>query len=182
MQNIGMIVLGSSKTIKKSTHAQMFHGILQVFESKNAIGEFIDLKCQNHGEITRMKEPSDLNNLDGGCNRPCGQRMQCGHSCHKMCHPDQNQHLQAECREPCQKLIPACGHPCQNLCFQTHGGCNVVQQVKLPCNHTIDVPCQKATENIKCTQKVKVKMPLCEHIAELPCWKANEIQKWKKIK
>lgn len=111
---------------------------------------------------------------DGGCERPCGYRMSCGHSCH----------VASLCHEPCQRPIPACGHPCQRQCHQKCGGCTQQVDVTLACGHIIKATCEQALlfrqgrESIKCTQNVLVNMPLCSHNnIELPCWKSLQLKK-----
>lgn len=43
----------------------------------------LQTKCVNHGEETEIWDVGDFGRLvgDGGCRRPCGVAMPCGHTC-----------------------------------------------------------------------------------------------------
>lgn len=72
----------------------------------------------------------------GGCLRPCGFKLDCGHVCSSCCHADS--HAAVQCRRNCSKLLPACGHPCLNVCSDPCGPCSIpVSDVKLPCGHVV---------------------------------------------
>lgn len=47
----------------------------------------LELKCNNHGNVTIIKNANDFEKVpEGGCKEICNVRMQCGHSCESYCH------------------------------------------------------------------------------------------------
>ena len=49
--------------------------------------EQLELKCNNHGNVTIIKEAKDFDKVpEGGCKEICKVRMECGHSCESFCH------------------------------------------------------------------------------------------------
>lgn len=48
--------------------------------ARNRIGSRLPLRCQRHGELTEVQWPVDFATIpEGGCTRPCGERLPCGH-------------------------------------------------------------------------------------------------------
>ncbi|RHY32176.1 hypothetical protein DYB32_002785 [Aphanomyces invadans] len=116
-----MYVLGSVSTIRRCAKAKMFNGVLDILQDKERIGRTIGLRCQNHGTITQVASASDIRQLspDGGCLRPCDRRLNCGHTCVKMCHADDPRHMAVQCMEPCVKRVTVCGHLCIARCYES---------------------------------------------------------------
>lgn len=80
--------------------------------------------------------PSSRLTSPGGCLSPCGFKLDCGHVCSSCCHADS--HAAVRCRRNCSKLLPACGHPCLNICSDECGPCKIpISNVKLPCGHVV---------------------------------------------
>jgi hypothetical protein len=108
-------------------------------------GGSLQLVCQKHGNHTLVSSPEDFVTHvgDGGCQLECGERLPCGHTCHRRCHPDDPQHRTTKCLEPCARLCTQGLHPCRKLCSQECGDCSVgVNAQQLPCGHVADgVPC-----------------------------------------
>ncbi|KAF2431430.1 P-loop containing nucleoside triphosphate hydrolase protein [Tothia fuscella] len=71
------------------------------------------LVCSNHARKTWIKDGSDFEVTYGGCDKPCGAVLACGHPCLLTCHPFE--HDMIECQESCVRALP-CGHPCKAAC------------------------------------------------------------------
>jgi hypothetical protein len=87
------------------------------------IGKILQLKCQKHGNITEIKHYKDFANCpEGGCDKKCGKRKNCGHGCEKACH--NNKCEEYTCTKTCDKLNPNCilgMHKCKKLCSEKCG-------------------------------------------------------------
>ena len=47
----------------------------------------LELRCNNHDNVTKIQEASDFDKVpEGGCHEICKVRMECGHSCENFCH------------------------------------------------------------------------------------------------
>ena len=53
------------------------------------VKDHLELCCQNHPDtVTTITYASDFHHVsEGGCERPCDFRLECGHACQMMCHP-----------------------------------------------------------------------------------------------
>lgn len=120
----GMYVFGSAATIEASREAKVFRAMLSELRKQRAVGDYLPLKCKRHGNNLFVKTPKEFATMvpDGGCDQACGTRLECGHACPRMCHPDDDKHMGYTCRQPCAR-IHSCGHPCVNMCFQECGKC-----------------------------------------------------------
>lgn len=171
----GMIMFGSSCTIRKEGKADMFMKVLDLLNKREMVGnEELVLTCQKHNSQTTVTCAKDIRNLtpDGGCLEKCRARLACGHVCPKMCHVDDPQHEWTQCMEPCDKQIGSCGHFCRRRCSETCV-CDRVYPVKeLPCGHKLTnllCPAWQQEELKECDRLTKVAMPVCGHEALLPC-------------
>ena len=72
--------------------------------------------------------------LEGGCMLKCATKMNCGHTCPKMCHANDRSHSIFKCREKCARSCPA-GHPCPVKCFVNCPPCSVKVTKTLACLH-----------------------------------------------
>jgi len=70
----------------------MFNNILKLMEARGLVSDSLTLKCKNHGREYVVKKPEDFDTVTpfGGCTLACGKRLECGHSCRQMCHPDEH--------------------------------------------------------------------------------------------
>lgn len=121
----GMYVFGGATTIDASREAQVFRAMLSELRKQDAVGPYLPLRCKRHGTDLFVASAADFAKMvpDGGCDQPCGTRLECGHACQRMCHPDDSEHVGFSCRQPCMRLHSPCGHPCANMCFQDCGKC-----------------------------------------------------------
>ena len=82
--------------------------IQQKAKEKQIIGPCLRLKCQKHGNITEIKNYRDFSKVqEGGCSKPCCQRLKCGHVCERPCHNYPHELIQ--CVKKCERTLP-CGH------------------------------------------------------------------------
>lgn len=132
------------------------------------------LRCARHDTLIEVRKPDDVNQ-DGGCNKPCGMRLDCGHACPRDCHPDDEQHRIEQCRQACTKLLP-CGHECANLCSQRCTDCKQRVLVQLPCGHQCQMSCALATKARadpkfwpKCNVRVQYVGEKCGHKFQVSC-------------
>ncbi len=86
---------------------------------------------------------------EGGCMEKCALRMNCGHTCPKICHTSDRDHLLIECQEKCTRLCPV-GHPCPKKCFKDCHPCMESVTKTLPCTHEQDVWCFKDPAQVFC--------------------------------
>ncbi|KAK3117984.1 hypothetical protein LTR53_000136 [Teratosphaeriaceae sp. CCFEE 6253] len=80
------------------------------------LGDALPVRCSNHNKRSLISCPSDWmeKTSAGGCDRPCEQRMPCGHQCVLTCHPFE--HDTIICGQSCGKGLP-CGHGiCEGAC------------------------------------------------------------------
>jgi hypothetical protein len=105
-------------------------------------------------------------------NSPYRRLDECGHKCFSKCHSEQ-MHAVTTCSQPCNRLHPACQHPCPKICSDPCGKCLVpIDDVMLPCNHILmQVPCYRARfpERIECPRKVLKMVSDCGHNVEVVC-------------
>ena len=122
--------------------------IQQKAKEKQIIGPCLRLKCQKHGNITEIKNYRDFSKVqEGGCSKPCCQRLKCGHVCERQCHNYAHELIQ--CVKKCERTLP-CGHKCTKQCYQDCQPCPVVITKTLPCGHLIQCKCGEDISKIKC--------------------------------
>jgi hypothetical protein len=91
--NAGMLEYHAMKRERNDPEGKpgMWKPVIDLMRKKNRILPGIPIFCQNHPDDRSMIcEPCDFDKYaaDGGCMKPCGGRMPCGHACPKKCHPD----------------------------------------------------------------------------------------------
>ncbi|KAG4070493.1 hypothetical protein HA402_005725 [Bradysia odoriphaga] len=65
-----------------------------------AVNVEMELFCQTHGNVTKVKEATDIDKLQfGGCETICNQPLPCGHLCKNICHTANYLHQQCLCSE-----------------------------------------------------------------------------------
>ncbi|OQR89300.1 NF-X1 finger and helicase domain protein [Thraustotheca clavata] len=177
----GMVILGSSSTLRQCRRAEMFQSVLDILEDKELIGNYINLKCQRHGTISQITNSKDVQTYVpyGGCQLPCNVRLSCGHVCAKLCHPDDARHKTNVCLEPCMRDIAACGHLCTLKCCDTCKCMEILPIYRLVCGHqVVNIRCSETHDKlnkIPCKTKVLVQIPLCKHQVEVKCQDAIEL-------
>ena len=137
--------------------------IKQKAEELNIIGD--------NGVKTLVKECKDFTkSVEGGCNKICLKRLDCGHTCEKLCHVKDCNSF--KCLKACERINPNCKyklHKCNKRCYEDCGPCQGKIDVKLPCSHIKkDANCCDDINLIKCVEKCN-KILDCFHKCELTC-------------
>ena len=131
------------------------------------------LVCQIHREelTTETAEDFSQNAPDGGCQRSCEVRLECGHACKRLCHPRDTDHLEYCCGEPCAKKIVGCDHDCPRRCYQKcETACSEFVEKTLPfCGHKQTVPCGKDSSRVQCRERCDKILPACSHRCQSRC-------------
>ena len=169
----GMYIIGNSHT---ATSVQMWADVVRILEEQGNIGETLALCCPRHQDkVIQVRTPDDftLYSPEGGCNKKCGLRLQCGHACVNQCHSGPL-HEAVVCLERCPRLKQGCTHPCQKSCGEPcdHKCKHQMPSITLPCGHpsgTIYCYEKQAPETIKCKAKVEVTIPSCKHRVSIQC-------------
>ena len=98
---------------------------------------------------------------DGGCQRPCGLRLKCGHACRQLCHPRDTEHKNYLCGEPCGRTIKGCDHLCSNPCsVPCVTRClEMVDKVLPECGHILEMECSGDLKEAECKERCDVLWP-----------------------
>ncbi|GFR76955.1 NFX1-type zinc finger-containing protein 1 [Elysia marginata] len=165
----GLFVIGNLKQL--AFKSPLWKKILKTATEKRVTGSFLKLVCVNHkAHETYVSSREDFQRQvpEGGCSRPCGAVLKCGHVCNLTCHSWDRFHEQTECRQPCLRTCPE-GHPCSLTCAEKCGPCRVpVKRVLSGCNHEDTVPCHVDVSQHLCTQPC-LKMLPCGHECRGAC-------------
>ena len=169
----GMYIIGNSHT---ATSVKMWADVVRIFEEHGNIGETLALCCPRHqNRVIQVRTPDDftLYSPEGGCNKKCSLRLQCGHACVNQCH-SRRLHEAVVCLERCPRLKQGCTHPCQKPCGEPcdHKCKQQMPSIALPCGHpsgTIYCYEEQAPETIKCKAKVEITIPSCKHRVSIQC-------------
>lgn len=141
----GLFLVGNAECLRYSKAGSIvWDPIIRMLEEKRQVKRGLPTRCQLHPDDDPIElcKPADfrLYRPNGGYNRPCSFRMNCGHSCREMCHPTDPDHRQAQnrCHEPCPRFPKDCqrGHISPKMCCEPCGDCH--QQVGptgLLCGH-----------------------------------------------
>lgn len=144
----GMYIIGNAET---ATTVPMWAEVISILHDTNCIGDSLELCCSRHPDVPILvKEIDDFSKYspEGGCDRPCDNRLACGHMCKQKCHSS-TLHDAVVCLDPCMKSIPGCSeHPCPKACGKTCPvKCKVIiPEVELRCGHLQDLPCYQSKD------------------------------------
>ncbi|XP_017335446.2 NFX1-type zinc finger-containing protein 1 [Ictalurus punctatus] len=197
----GLYCLGDMDMFSK---VKLWSNILHTLREKGQVGQFLTLSCQNHPETrTLVSSSKDFTKVpEGGCNKPCEYRLDCGHVCIRMCHPYDADHKKYKCAKDCPKVLCELGHKCPRRCYQKCGKCEVrVEKVVPKCQHKQKMPChldpeefvckEPCQKNLRCghqcqascgepcTVNCNVPVPMklkCGHSQEEPCYFSRDLQ------
>lgn len=166
----GLYITGNINLLcESSTLWQKIHNDLLSGEN---IDNALPLKCENHpDEEQKVSSGPEFftKSPEGGCMRPCNRPLSCGHNCPKLCHLQDIDHENYNCRVPCPKLLCELEHPCPKKCFEKCGPCKVMVPKTLPCTHSHTIQCHIAPENYDCPTPVERIIPACQHKVTMPC-------------
>nr|XP_006003202.1 PREDICTED: NFX1-type zinc finger-containing protein 1 [Latimeria chalumnae] len=196
----GLYCIGNMEMLGK---VPLWSKIIYTLREKGQIGQSLMLFCQNHPEtMTLVSKAEDFSKVpEGGCNKPCEFRLDCGHVCTRACHPYDTDHKEFQCIKPCQKILCDREHRCTKLCFEKCGQCLALVEKTVPkCGHLQMIPCSTKPETFsclkpctktlycghkclaacgeKCTEKCPEKMKLmlkCGHNQEEDCYKKQDM-------
>ncbi|KAM5135150.1 NFX1-type zinc finger-containing protein 1 [Mantella aurantiaca] len=179
---------------------RLWSSILGTLQQKAQLGNHLMLYCQNHPETHNLVTCGrDFKSVpEGGCDKKCEFRLDCGHVCTRVCHPYDQEHKEYQCNKDCQKVLCGDGHKCRRKCFQPCGECMVkVEKVIMRCGHLQMVPCSVSEDTFRCTlpcektlacghpcpkscgENCEVRCPV-EISAELKCGHTQMIKCWQK--
>ncbi|XP_027501643.1 NFX1-type zinc finger-containing protein 1 [Corapipo altera] len=158
----GLYCIGNMRMLGK---VPLWSKIIHTLREKDHIGHSLMLCCQNHPETkTLVSTAADFSQVpEGGCNRPCEFRLNCGHVCTRACHPYDVDHKKFRCLKPCQKVLCADGHRCPQLCYMPCGRCLVkVEKTISKCGHRQMVPCSTPESEFICQENCQKRLN-CGH-------------------
>lgn len=170
---VGLYVIGNFTMLKQKT--KLWAALVKSVEERGFFGSQLMLYCQNHREDGNkgVQSAKDFRKIpEGGCLKPCGSRLKCGHACEKVCHPYDPEHKKYQCmkkceRIPCLKKLP--GHTCRKKCFQDCGECKTKVEKLVPtCGHKQKVSCYLEPEKILCQAPCEHRLS-CGHYCPNTC-------------
>ncbi|KAH3710991.1 hypothetical protein DPMN_070490 [Dreissena polymorpha] len=171
----GMFVIGNFKLLERSS--QLWEEIISEMKETDSIKSHLLLRCGNHPEMyTTASSAHDFTSVpNGGCNKPCGMQLPCGHICPRACHVVDKSHMFVTCQKPCVKINPTCtmGHMCTRKCYQECGSCFVKIEKVIPiCRHVAKLPCHMDPFNWKCQEACQFILS-CGHSCDQTCFKCK---------
>ncbi|XP_046388077.1 NFX1-type zinc finger-containing protein 1-like isoform X2 [Ischnura elegans] len=164
----GLYIMGNMNMLAK--HSKLWSKVRDVLLEKDALGSHLTLQCLKHpDQLTKVSKAEDFTSItEGGCTLMCGEKLNCGHICKKMCHVQG--HLNQKCHEVCEKVMCERNHRCKKFCWQDCGDCMVPVKRTLPCGHRASFPCHVDAEEYVCKAEVSVKLPDCMHTNKKLCF------------
>ncbi|XP_074497910.1 NFX1-type zinc finger-containing protein 1 isoform X1 [Sebastes fasciatus] len=169
----GLYCIGNREMLGQ---VKLWSNIFHTLKEKNQVGNALTLSCQNHPdqEIKASCADDFKQAPEGGCNKPCEFRLDCGHVCASVCHPYDPEHKKHLCRKKCQKILCDLGHKCKLLCHQECPKiCQMMVEKIIPkCQHTQKVPCHQDPEAFACREPCMKLLPCghrCDSLCGSPC-------------
>jgi hypothetical protein len=179
----GMYVVGNFTQLRKNKY---WDRIITKATNSGFVKDYIPLCCPNHKQqVTKVKHPHEFDAVQhGGCTCkfmifysllvPCTEKLECGHTCPKRCHPGKH----GNCEHICNQVLN-CGHKCKKRCHKlfsdTCEPCLEMVDIILPvCNHTVSIVCS-AQSNAKCSNKCTKKLD-CGHYCAGRCGECQYLQ------
>ncbi|KAL3847660.1 hypothetical protein ACJMK2_018561 [Sinanodonta woodiana] len=165
----GFYVIGNFSFLTR--HSELWRNVVETLKKEKRLGEALSLHCQNHpSERFEAADALEFERFspEGGCKKECRTRLNCGHVCRRLCHPDDINHEKYQCQKPCEKLCER-GHSCKKRCYQDCK-CMVKVAKEMPeCNHMQDMPCYMKPEDFECMFPVSSTLPICGHSVTVKC-------------
>ncbi|XP_052816634.1 NFX1-type zinc finger-containing protein 1-like [Mya arenaria] len=196
---IGLYVVGNFPLLE--TFSPLWSEIVSEMRDKGLVKNHLTLICENHPE-----RRIDANNCedfksrrDGGCGIPCGEILECGHTCPRSCHIVDTEHKVITCELPCERTVGSCPlcHRCTKICFEECEPCDVEVEKTIPvckhiqtmlchedpytfkcryrverelqCQHTVEMNCSDDPKTYQCRVKTQKRLLFCAHVVEIPC-------------
>lgn len=153
--------------------------LLENLRTQNAIGDAMEIFCQNHGTKSLVSNKADFTKKK--CKLKCNTSLLCGHVCKRPCHifkmDEEHLEMQQKCKTICNRKCVA-GHPCPLAChYPEQCMCVVsVEKLRTECQHIVRAFCWENSSSIRCIEKVLVKSP-CGHTVTVECFDARNTKK-----
>ena len=170
----GMFVIGNLSMLRDKDNTK-WSAILGQLDKEGCVGDGLPLCCQNHPqEAIIAKIPQDFSKCpEGGCQKPCNFRLECGHVCRSLCHPIDREHkLIYKCQQTCKKKFK-CGHECSSKCYECQDGCLPCQvsiACILPqCGHEVRMTCSQDPAMFFCQNSCNKLIVGCGHHCQNKC-------------
>ena len=173
---VGFYVIGNLLMLR-DRHDTVWPEILMDLLRKHCTGKALPLYCQNHPQTVVMASCAKdfLKCPEGGCQQKCSVRLNCGHSCPRLCHPIDKEHEHVHCRQKCSKILK-CGHYCKNQCWKCKDGClpcnEIVTKRIYSCGHEIQMQCHEDPLTYSCTKPCERVLRCghrCQELCATPC-------------
>jgi len=169
----GMYIMGNAYQLE--FQRDMWSRVLATLKEKGLLGEGYPLTCHTHKNYrVFVKSAEEFHRIspDGGCPRPCGVRLPCGHVCPLTCHAYDPEHRITKCNAACLRLRETCNHSCPARCGEDCPPCQVfVGSLTLKCGHELlRARCSQKllVDSIQCVVPVAVELP-CGHEKSVEC-------------
>ena len=167
----GLYIIGNLSMLRGKDKT-IWPAIISDLEEHHCIGRGLPLFCRVHGGENFVEEPDDFRKCpEGGCDQPCKARLPCGHSCPRICHPNDMDHTKSKCLRDCPKSLP-CGHKCTKKCHQCARGCGpcsyMVSRVLPVCAHEVVMQCSCDAAFYPCP-RLCGKLLKCGHTCQNKC-------------
>jgi len=173
----GFFVIGNFQFLQKASEKKktVWSDIVKHMVEAKAIENGLPVGCGKHPDNDELiRTPKDFDKRpEGGCMISCDYRLKCGHTCPRLCHMYDAEHLEIKCTTKCNKKI-SCGHVCKEYeCYHKIGRCNPLvcfERVKkvLPCGHSGLVKCNEMATQGHCSSICDRMLP-CHHKCLRPC-------------
>ena len=167
----GFYCIGNFNMLK--SQCRVWQEICDDLNTRNAIGDTLELICQRHKNVTYVGTSDDFQRL-GGCRMTCGERLDCGHACDRPCHPSDVYHDRSHEKGQCGKLCFKCcsnEHQCKEVCHfpRRCPKCPEVMLKTVPqCGHEQPMPCSVDPATFSCSVKCE-KVLQCGHNCSNQC-------------
>ncbi|PWY96418.1 ATP binding protein [Aspergillus sclerotioniger CBS 115572] len=119
----GFYMFGNPKSL--TSDSELWRKVLTIMvnsKPRPRLGAQLPVTCAKHRRKIYIKGlpnpgPADWSKINGGCDTPCGEALDCGHPCPIKCHSFT--HKQVKCDKICSTQM-ACKHICDVPCARTH--------------------------------------------------------------
>ncbi|KAL4988395.1 P-loop containing nucleoside triphosphate hydrolase protein [Aspergillus falconensis] len=122
-----LIMIGNSKTFINSRKGkEVWKPFFDQLQASGYLYDGLPAKCKQHPQRTAvLQTPEDFDKVcpDGGCDEPCGTKLNCGlHDCPHKCH-QLSDHSQMECRKVIEWTCTR-NHRITRPCFRRQASCH----------------------------------------------------------